>query len=451
MAGLQEALMNCKCPFCFKTFTHDKVAFRAMTAFEQQDLSDEMEEQEKEIMEKYQKEDDELYKNFWNNFPGSEINNKYSRYPVIDNNNPKALNGAYKHDASGFVNEVTDEFGRTSDIRICPYCHNNLPFEFGKYPVKYISVVGITSSGKTIYLSQLLKHLGSFFTKAGLTVFGTCDEIDAFLAGHKISKDKPLPQGTVPDGLTPPMVANVKDNSTQQMYTLVFYDIAGENCVKPHKMKKFGPFIKNSNGIILIIDPGQFMGEIQDAEGEEQELYQPDRVIAAMCDAFVTSSNKNGQSGIPLAVTLSKGDTMKNILSYSSNIFNNIDYSLYENNRFPYDEFRSTDIEVWHLVQELDKDKALILKNILEQSFPGHLFFIVSSLNTEPYKVKDEDDKEHYKIDEEPETVRVEEPLFWILDKIGIGTNTGKTNRKKPGKDNDTKPGGIFGGWFHII
>lgn len=440
MAG--EALVNCKCPFCFNTFTHDKVAFRSMTVFTKQDFSDEMEEQEKEIKERYQEKDDELYKNFWDNFSGSEINNKYSRYPVIDNNNPKSLNGAYKHDESGFINEVTDEFGRTSDIRICPYCHNNLPFEFGKYPVKYISVVGITSSGKTIYLSQLLKYMDSFFTKAGLTVFGTCDEIDTFLAGHKISKDKPLPRGTVPDGLAPPMAANVKDNSTQQMYTLVFYDIAGENCVKPHKMKKFGPFIKNSNGIILIIDPGQFMGETNDTSGEDQELYKPDKVIAAMCDAFVTSSNKNGQSSIPLAVTLSKGDTMKNILGYSSNIFNNIDYSSYENNSFPYNDFRNTDIDVWHLVRELDTDKASILKNKLEQCFPDHLLFIVSSLNTRPYKVKDEDNKECYKIDEEPEAVRVEEPLFWILDKIGIGTKTEKSNSPK-------KRG--FPRLFHII
>ncbi len=444
MIDFQEALvkMNCKCPFCFETFAHDKVAFRAMTAFVKQDFSDEMEEQERKIKERYQKAEDELYKNFWDNFPGSEINNEYSEYPVIDNNNPNALKGAYKYDASGFVNEVTDEFGRTSDVRICPYCHNNLPFEFGKYPVKYISVVGITSSGKTIYLSQLLKYLDSFFTKAGLTMFGTCDEIDKFLAGHKISKDKPLPRGTVPEALTPPMAANVKDNSTQKMYTLVFYDIAGENCVKPRRMKKFGPFIENSDGIILIIDPGQFMGEIQGADEEEQELYKPDKVIGAMCDAFVTSNNKNGQSNIPLAVTLSKGDTMKNVLNYSSNIFDNIDYSLYENGIFPYNDFRSTDIDVWHLMQELDNDKALILKNKLEQCFPCHLFFIVSSLNTEPYEAEDEDNKECYKIDEEPEAVRVEEPLLWVLDKIGIGTKTEKNNNPKKRK---------FPKLFHIM
>jgi len=445
MADWQEALakMSCKCPFCFKTFTHEEVAFRAMTVFMKQDFSDEMDEQEKEIKERYLKATDELYKNFWdNNYPGSEIYNEYSEYPVIDNNNPQSLNGAYKHDESGFVNEAIDEFGRSSDVRICPYCHNNLPFEFGKHPVKYISVVGITSSGKTIYLSQLLKHLNIFFTRVGLTVVGVCDEIDSFLDGHKISKNKPLPRGTVPDGLTPPMVANVKDNKTQQMYTLVFYDIAGENCVIPRQMRRFGPFIKNSDGIILIIDPGQFTGNIIDIDSDGQEVYRPDRVIAAMCDAFVAADNKNGQSSVPLAVTLSKGDTMKNILGYSSNIFENINYALYENNSFPYNDFIKTDIDVWHLVKELDSDRAAILKNNLQQCFPNHSFFIVSSLNTEPYKSKDEDDRDCYWIDEEPEAVRVEEPLLWVLDKLGIGAKTEKDNNSKHR---------IFGRLFHMV
>lgn len=445
MADWQEKQgeINCKCPFCFKTFSHDRVAFRSMTALADSDFSDEMDEQGKKDAERYKKKEDTLYKNFWSDFSGSDIHNNYSTNPVIDNYNPEFLDGDYKRDESGFVNEAVDRLGKkASDVRICPHCHNNLPFEFGKYPVKYISVVGITSSGKTIYLSQLLKYLDSFFTKAGLTVLGTCDEIEAFLNSHKIAKDIKLPRGTVPDGLTPPMVANVKDNNTQQIYTLVFYDIAGENCVKPDKMRKFGPFIKNSDGIILIIDPGQFMEQVADIEGEEQELYKPDRVIAAMCNAFVTATNKNGQSNIPLAVTVSKGDTMVDILGYTSNIFSNIDYSSYESNSFPYRDFRSMDIDVWHLIEQLDSDKAKILKNKLQQCFPNYSFFVVSSLNTEPRKIE-EDNKTYYMIDKEPEAIRVEIPLFWVLDKVGIGTKTEKKEKRNEG--------GAFSGFFGLF
>ena len=42
----------------------------------------------------------------YSSFYTFQINNEYSEYPVIDNNNPNALKGAYKYDASGFVNEV---------------------------------------------------------------------------------------------------------------------------------------------------------------------------------------------------------------------------------------------------------------------------------------------------------------------------------------------------------
>ncbi|MFR2605771.1 MAG: hypothetical protein ACLTAX_11490 [Waltera sp.] len=52
------------------------------------------------------------------------------------------------HDPEGFLYQVRDEEGRDTKVRICPHCHNPLPFEYGKYPVKYIAVVGITELRK---------------------------------------------------------------------------------------------------------------------------------------------------------------------------------------------------------------------------------------------------------------------------------------------------------------
>ena len=50
------------------------------------------------------------------------------------------------HDPEGFLYQVRDEEGRDTKVRICPHCHNPLPFEYGKYPVKYIAVVGIATA-----------------------------------------------------------------------------------------------------------------------------------------------------------------------------------------------------------------------------------------------------------------------------------------------------------------
>ncbi len=39
----------------------------------------------------------------------------------------------------------------------CPKCDGKLPSNYGKYPVKFLSVIGASGSGKTVYLSNLLK------------------------------------------------------------------------------------------------------------------------------------------------------------------------------------------------------------------------------------------------------------------------------------------------------
>ncbi len=39
----------------------------------------------------------------------------------------------------------------------CPKCNGKLPSTYGKYPIKFLSVIGASGSGKTVYLSNLLK------------------------------------------------------------------------------------------------------------------------------------------------------------------------------------------------------------------------------------------------------------------------------------------------------
>lgn len=436
---MQQAA-DCKCPFCFQRFSPQKAAFKAMTVFTEQDFSAGMnDEAELELKKRYALGTDVVYEQFWNQYPGSEPQNEFRDYPVIDNLSDAYVNGRYEADTSGFINRAVDEFGVVTKVRICPYCHNVLPFEFGKYPVKYISVAGITSSGKTVYLSQLLRQIETFFVKAGLTVVGTYDEAERFLENYKVLKDVPLPRGNAADGLMPPLALNVKCNKTQQVYTLVFYDIAGENCVVPEQMEKYGPFIQNSDGIVLMVDPAQFLGnpaggKAAGAEPEsEKEAYSPDRVIAAMWNAFVTSDNKEGKSRIPLAVTLSKSDTQTEVLDYRSALFANISYQEYTDNEIPQKEFAATDMEVRRLLAGLNRTKTEILCNKLNECFPVHAFFAVSALNAMPKEQTGENFENYYLLDEDPETIRVEEPIFWILYKLGVLQAKEPEQKKKHG------------------
>ncbi len=425
-------MADCKCPFCFMQFSPQKAAFKAMTVFTEQDFSAGMGEEETQLKKGYALESDPVYESFWARYPNSEPENVYKDYPVIDNLSDRFLNGRYEMDSGGFINRAVDAFGVTTKVRICPHCHNVLPFEFGKYPVKYLSVVGITSSGKTVYLSQLLRQIEIFFVKAGLTVVGTYDEVERFLEYYKVQKNIPLPRGNAADGL-PPLALNVKCNRTQQIYTLVFYDIAGENCVRPEQMEKYGPFIQNSDGILLLIDPEQFLGGPAQDGNAQREAHSPDKVIAAMWNAFVTADNKEGRSRIPLAVTLSKSDTQTDVLDYRSALFSNINYQAYEDHEIPRKDFAATGMEVRRLLTQINRNQTEILCNKLNECFPVHAFFAVSALNAMPQEKEGSYDQVCYMPDEEPETVRVEEPVFWVLYQLGVLQVKETETKKKRG------------------
>lgn len=424
-----------KCPFCFEKIFEKGVAFRAMTAYTPQDLED-FEGEERGRKRQYLLQTDELYERFWNRYPGSKPEDSaryrtYERHAVISQYDARFLTNSrltdgsrlvFREDEDGFLNEVIDTEGNVSKIRICPHCHNRLPFEFGKYPVKYISVVGITSSGKTVYLSQLLGKINEILIRAGMTVAGLCPEVDDFVRAHTIRRGLILPGGNATNVLTTPIPVNVMSKRDGRRYTLVFYDIAGENCVDADQMEKYGGFIRNADGIIMIMDPRQFTDLIYLGEDDEEatdEAYSPDKVVAAMYTAFVSADSAGGKSGIPLAATLSKNDLLKGteIIGRNSNIFRKIAYEEYPDRGFPYSDYIVVDSEVRRLLKRSIKGE--ILADQLNQFFPNHSYFSFSALNGTPI-LSTEGSVKRYQMEVNPEAIRVEEPLLWLLYRLGM-------------------------------
>lgn len=428
----------CKCPYCFGRFVPDTVAFKAKTVYTKQDLEDFT---ESELVEKkkYIEAPDELYENFWKKFPGSAPKFAYAKHAIISKLDSRYITKAsFQNDADGFLIKAIDTENQVTDIRVCPHCHNSLPAEFGKYPVRYISVVGVTSSGKTVYLSQLLSKLEEFLTKAGMTVVGTHDELDDFIKNYRIVRGQPLPQGTTANLLTMPIPINVKNNATGAGYTLIFYDIAGENCVNPEAMEKYGQFIENADGIVMIIDPGQFSGlfMLNDAV-EDDEVYSPKKVAEAMYTAFGSSQNASGKSNVPVAAAISKSDLLKGIIQDNSNIFHNVDYDEYAGYGFPLNAGRDIHTEIEMMLNNKKSMQGVMLVNALRMCFPVHSFFSFSALNCATSTIV-ENGQKYSIIDVDPQTVRVEEPILWLLYKMGIIPSVRK-------KDEVSRKKGLFG------
>ena len=285
-------------------------------------------------------------------------------------------------------------------------------------------MVGITSSGKTVYLSQVLGKIKEILARVDMTVAGLCPEVDEFAKGHAIRRGLNLPVGNAADVLTTPVPVNVKNNRDGRRYTLVFYDIAGENCVDAGQMEKYGQFIRNADGIIMIMDPRQFTDLVylgdDDEDSGDDDTYSPDKVVAAMYTAFVSADYAGGKSGIPLAAALSKSDLLKGtgVIGDYSNMFQQIRYEEYAEEGFPYDDWVNIHTEVKVLLSR-QSIRGKILDNDLRQFFPNHSYFAFSSLNGEPAVLRDGNAR-RYQMEVNPEAVRVEEPLFWILYKLQI-------------------------------
>lgn len=418
----------CKCPYCFKKFVPAAVAFRSETVYMEQDLED-MSSEEAEAKKAFLEAEDPVYEEFWKKYPGSRPDNdEYARHPVIWNSEVPGqgakmtyLKGTYSTDSDGFINEVVDSEGAHSKIRICPHCHNRLPFAFGKYPVKYIAVVGITSSGKTVYLSQVLRQIKGIFARAGMTVVGTHAEVDEFVEEYKVEKGQPLPTGNATHILTKPLPLNVRNNQNMT-HTLVFYDIAGENCVVPEQMEKYGAFIENADGIIMIVDPGQFheMFHIGGYLRGESVAVQPEKVIEAMYNTFVAES-AGGKSNIPIAVAISKSDLLRGCVDKDMNFLHDIDYREYDSCGFPAEDFNRMNTEIHNLLKpENNSIQGKIFMDSLNECFSTRAMFAFSALNVAATVRTDEDDRAYSVIEEDPETVRVEDPIFWILYQLHI-------------------------------
>ena len=335
------------CPYCFEQFDHTDVHFRSerVERGEFEGLPEGYDniqsfrlrfpkgtdkdaiENEYSFWEFFKETDDPKYEAFWRDYgtkteedpADQEMGITSYRRKVIDPQNPahhKFLraqeDGGYlRYDADGFANEIELNDARRTKCgrRVCPHCHNPLPQEYGKHDVKFISIIGVTGAGKTVYLSKLIQGIEKYVSKVGLSAIIASRSTRTFLKINPVAEGKPLPGSTTKDQFLQPLFYNlVQTTRTHQkrIDSFVIYDIAGENCVDSDKISRFGKFIDHSNGIFLLIDPIQFQ-IIQGFQGVEEEQAGPTRVLQEIHN-HVNHGKSNEKCDIPVAVCISKSD-----------------------------------------------------------------------------------------------------------------------------------------------
>lgn len=390
---------------------------------------------------------DPEYERFWAKYGGTTENNpadkllKVKAYhrKIIDPKDPnhqKYLkiqpdNTYFIRDSQGMVSQIELNTGERCNRRVCRFCHNPLPDNYGKNPVKFATIIGITGAGKTVYLSQLLKRMRTYVVKVGLNAIVTNASVRTFLENNSVIAKQPLPGSTPAQKLQQPLFYEIVRDAKELgriTETFVLYDVAGEvfRDETAALVHNFAPFIEHADGAIVLIDPMQFE-VISGTARTGKQLDDPTTALNTI-QHIVSHGNATEKCTIPFAICLSKADTeeVQNVLSdalrgmllddvrgiesksgYYKPIFNAKDYA--------------------PIAAELDqfiKNNELVLAQMMQTNYSSYAYFAFTALGCDV----EEGQKESGELYQYPVgpvlPKRVEEPLLWLFYKFGyIGKN----------------------------
>lgn len=461
------------CPYCFRKMMDTEVMFRSekVNQGESDILPDDYDDlddfnaryrgSDKEIiLNKYRdwaffaETEDPAYEAFWANFNGTTEYNpaddilriKAYRRRVIDPADPshqkylksQASGDYFIYDPHGMAAQIELRTGEICNRRVCRHCHNPLPDNYGKTPVKFATVVGITGAGKTVYLSQLLNRMRTYAVKAGLNAIVKHPSVVTFLENNAVKANAALPGSTPAIRFQQPlfyeMVRDAKEFG-RITETFVMYDVAGEVFKDSALVTKFAPFVEHADGVIVLIDPLQF-GVISGVMSSEASLDEPTTVLEAIHD-IVCHGKQNEKISIPFAICISKADTepVQRVLSedlrrmllddvrgikdpsgFNLPLFNAADYNPILN-------------ELYQFIQ----NNELVLAQQMQTNYSAYAYFAFTALGCDVQEgTRPNGEKFQYPVGPVLPK-RAEEPLLWLFHKLGyIGVNAPIDDPTKP-------------------
>ena len=228
----------------------------------------------------------------------------------------------------------------------CPHCRRKLPPGFLDMPHLIFSIVGAPSSGKSYYLSVLVKILQStLFQSFGVTfrdadpsanvilnqmktqLFSASTPQDALLAKTELegAMYETLPRLGRKVPLPKPFIFNLSNSRDQaEDFSVVFYDNAGEH-FEPTRNSAESPgaqHIAAASGIFFLFDPlhnAEFkkrLTGLNDPQIEHKRMDQQDIILAETEVRIKSLLGLDARQKIatPLAIIVGKSDTWLHLL-----------------------------------------------------------------------------------------------------------------------------------------
>jgi hypothetical protein len=326
----------------------------------------------------------------------------------------------------------------TTPVRICPACHRRLPAQFGDVRSRLIALAGAKESGKTVFMTVVLHELMHRLGEQLRASIGAAD--DHTRTEFARLYDLPMYRGSQLLAPTPAAGANdraplvfrltvggpgpraqncrhgrgLHGKARPTPAVLALFDPAGEELRSALSVEEYARYLAAVDDIVLLLDPLQMPAARELAApgtrlpSPATSADAPAAVLQSITDVLLRSgqAGPDGLIGKPLAIALSKIDTIQDALGETSPL------------RQPpaqtccFDERDSLRVhsEVQRLLVKWD---GSLIDRLARQHYRDFRYFGISALGETPT-----DDNRVSARHIQP--YRAGEPLTWLLSRVGV-------------------------------
>ena len=451
------------CPYCFHEMADHEVLFRServsIGEFEGiPDAYDDIQDfisrysggDKERIIKEYREWDffrpgmSGAYMDFWNRFGGTTEKNPADRLLGVKAYERRVIDpGEETHrryiklwgtdplirDDQSMVSQIELKSGERCHRRVCPRCHNPFPDNYGKSSVKFVTIIGITGAGKTVYVSQLLKSMRDYCARVGLSAIVTSPSVVNFITDNSVRAKSPLPGSTPAQSFQQPLFYEIikggagSSNATE---TFVLYDVAGEVFTDQNLISRFAPFVENTDGVIALIDPFQFQAVSEVSETRDR-LSDPEAVFDAI-HYRITRGVQNKKCAIPFAVCMSKADMedFQKVMPAELRMLlrDNIPPVLGPEGEILPVFNASSYNPIGMLLDRFISSTEFSLSILLKNNYSAYSYFAFTALGCDVEEYENAQG-ERYPAPKGPIiTCRLQEPMLWLFNRLGyIGVN----------------------------
>ena len=313
--------------------------------------------------------------------------------------------------------------------RFCPVCGCELPQLSGSMPTYNLTVMGTSSSGKTVYLCALNWLLSQSEGKLPYDANITC--VSANKANNDlVNRSRTLfTQGLLPGTtqivLTEPLTIqmtfrmNYRGNVYTKKCLVAMADMRGEDLVAQggENLTMKGDYFSRADGFMLLVSPMnmQYIKNLLPESGTDTADVNAHQMLMSNINEYILPFFPNGVIGAPCSIMMSKSDILMQNANRLGIPLSNAVVAAEPMYRYTGTYFKNQDSGTRTIVN-CDRPLYNFLKNAFSQSY----FTSFSSLGSNVTIAEDDRGNQRIQNPNLLHPIRVVDPIIYLLIALGF-------------------------------